>query len=250
MTISGSRVCKYCGKPYPLIEIPAFGSCGSMTIQSSVCGCEGEVRAERAESRRILQNQLTRAWQSTGVPKRYRDVKPDADGLAEMELAGGLYLSGPKGTGKTTKACEVLKAYVRREQRDGWVSARFMSVPDWLASMRGRFGEQEDEAYHRAVSCKLLVLDDIGKGNPTPTALERLFRLIDGRYNQMRPTIFTSQYTLGELSDRFTTDNDLETADAIVSRIHETCRGVKFDGPDLRIHPENRNIPADGGPTI
>lgn len=232
---SGSRVCPYCGRELPLIEIPAFGGMGRMVIPSAVCGCEGEASAERAESRRILQNDLTRAWHGTGVPKRYRSVLPDEDGLREMGRFGGLYLNGPKGTGKTTKACAVLKAYVRHEQRDGWVSARFMSVPDWLASMRGRFGEQEDEAYRRAATCKLLVLDDIGKGNPTPTALERLFRLIDGRYNEMRPTIFTSQYSLGELSDRFTTDKDLETADAIVSRIHETCKVVRFDGPDLRM---------------
>lgn len=231
------RTCPYCGKPYPTIKIPSLFGAGSKTIQSAVCGCEGERAHESEEARRRLQADLTRAWHKTGVPKRYWDVQPDHDGLSDMEAAGGMYMTGRKGTGKTTKACEILKAYVRREQRDGWVSARFMSVPDWLASLRGRWGEQEEEGYQRAAVSKLLVLDDIGKGNPTGWAIERLFRLIDERYNQMRPTIYTSQYNLGDLSDRLTIEGDLETADAIVSRIHETCKGVRFDGPDLRIHP-------------
>lgn len=230
-----SRKCPYCGKPYPTIQIPSlFGSDGR-TIQSSVCGCEGERLHEREEARKKLQEDLTRAWRNTGVPKRYWDVRPDVEGLIATESAGGMYMTGKKGTGKTTKACEILKAYVRREQKEGWVSARFISVPDWLASLRGRWGEKEEEGYQRAAVSKFLVLDDIGKGNPTGWAIERLFRLIDERYNQMRMTIYTSQYNLGDLSDRLTIDGDMETADAIVSRIHETCRGVKFYGPDLRM---------------
>ena len=236
-----SRTCPYCGKPYPTIQIPSLFGAKCMTIPSATCGCEGERLHEAEEARRKLQADLTRAWRGTGVPKRYLGVTTDRDGLAEMEAAGGMYLTGGRGTGKTTKACEILKAYVRREQRDGWVSARFVSVPDWLASLRGRWGEQEERGYQRAAGSRLLVLDDIGKGNPTGWAIERLFRLIDERYNQMRPTIYTSQYNLGDLSDRLTIDGDLETADAIVSRIHETCRGVRFDGQDYRMERKPQN---------
>ena len=185
-----------------------------------------------AERRRLMQADLVRAWRGTGVPKRFRSVQPDMEGLEG--LGEGLYMTGPKGTGKTTAACRILKAYVRENQRDGWVSARFLSVPDWLASMRGVWGDQEEEAFQTASRCRLLVLDDIGKGKPTEWAIERLFRLVDDRYNGSRATIFTSQYDLGELGERCTVNGDAETADAMVSRIFETCKGVTFDGDDLR----------------
>lgn len=234
MTTTIARSCPYCGKPYPTIIVPAFLGIPERKIQSSECGCEGEAEAKNAERRKSMQADLIRAWHGTGVPKRFQSVQPDRDGLAELEFAGGMYLFGPKGTGKTTAACRVLKAYVREHQANGWVSARFVSVPDWLASMRGVWGNQEEEAFQRASRCRLLVLDDIGKGKPTGWAIERLFRLVDSRYNSARPTIYTSQYDLGELGERCTVDGDTETADAMVSRIYETCKGMAFDGPDLR----------------
>lgn len=232
-TTTDSR-CPYCGNPYPTITIPAFLGVPERQIRSAECGCDGEREAMETARRRAVQADLVRAWRGTGVPRRFWDVTPDRDGLAETEFSGGLYMTGPKGTGKTTAACRILKAYVRENQRGGWVSARFMSVPDWLASMRGQWGKGEEEGFQRAAVCKFLVLDDIGKGKPTEWAMERLFRLVDDRYNNARPTVFTSQYDLGELGERCAANGDAETADAMVSRIFETCRGVTFDGPDLR----------------
>lgn len=234
MTTTTAKTCPYCGKPYPTVTIPALWNIPERTIQSRECGCEGERTALHAEYRRAMQSDLVSAWHNTGVPKRFYEVQPDRDGLAELEFSGGLYLTGPKGTGKTTAACRILKAYVRENQSNGWVSARFLSVPDWLGSMRGVWGDQEEEAFQRASRCRLLVLDDIGKGKPTEWAIERLFRLVDDRYNGARPTIFTSQYDLGELGERCTVNGDAETADAMVSRIYESCKGVVFDGEDLR----------------
>lgn len=234
MTTTTAKTCPYCGKPYPTVTIPALWNIPERTIQSRECGCEGERTALHAEYRRAMQSDLVSAWHDTGVPKRFYEVQPDRDGLAELEFSGGLYLTGPKGTGKTTAACRILKAYVRENQSNGWVSARFLSVPDWLGSMRGVWGDQEEEAFQRASRCRLLVLDDIGKGKPTEWAIERLFRLVDDRYNGARPTIFTSQYDLGELGERCTVNGDAETADAMVSRIYESCKGVVFDGEDLR----------------
>lgn len=234
MTTTTAKTCPYCGKPYPTVTIPALWNIPERTIQSRECGCEGERTALHAEYRRAMQSDLVSAWHNTGVPKRFYEVQPDRDGLAELEFSGGLYLTGPKGTGKTTAACRILKAYVREKQSNGWVSARFLSVPDWLGSMRGVWGDQEEEAFQRASRCRLLVLDDIGKGKPTEWAIERLFRLVDDRYNGARPTIFTSQYDLGELGERCTVNGDAETADAMVSRIYESCKGVVFNGEDLR----------------
>lgn len=234
MTTTTAKVCPYCGKQYSTVTIPALWNIPERTIQSRECGCEGERMALHAEYRRAMQSDLVSAWHNTGVPKRFYEVQPDRDGLAELEFSGGLYLTGPKGTGKTTAACRILKAYVRENQSNGWVSARFLSVPDWLGSMRGVWGDQEEEAFQRASRCRLLVLDDIGKGKPTEWAIERLFRLVDDRYNGARPTIFTSQYDLGELGERCTVNGDAETADAMVSRIYESCKGVVFDGEDLR----------------
>lgn len=232
MTESSSDRCPYCGMPYETYSVPSVR--GRAHVLRRECQCDGAKEAARAEYVRLRAGELTKAWRATGVPERFWGVQPDAEGLKELEAHQGLYLSGPMGTGKTTTACRILKAYVRQNQRDGWVSARFVSVPDWLASMRGQWGDVEEDRFQRAAGCKLLVLDDIGKGKPTAWSVEKLFRLVDSRYNHAKPTILTSNYDLGDLGERYAVDGDHETADAMVSRLAEMCAGLVFGGPDLR----------------
>lgn len=229
------RTCPYCGNPYPTITIPGLRGKPDRHIQSQVCGCKASLEAKEAADRRRHQEELVKAWRATGVPARSFDVPPDFDGLRDMDFKGSLYLQGPKGSGKTTRACGILKAYVSEGQRGGWVSARFVSVPDWLASMRCNWGSDEENAYQVAAGCDFLVLDDLGKGKPTGWTMERIFRLVDTRYNNMRHTVFTSQYELPELGEHCSVNGDVETAEAMVSRLHEMCGIVTFGGDDHRM---------------
>lgn len=230
---SASR-CPHCGREYPIIRIPGLFGRDGRAIRSTHCGCDGERMAEEEEARRELQTQLTTAWHGTGVPEEFWDVSPDFDRLGMVGPEQWLYMHGPKGTGKTTAACRVLKAFVRKYQSDGHVSARFVDLPDWLASMR-RWGDAEEDAYQRAAGVRMLVLDDLGKGKPTDWAMERVFRLINDRYKHRRPTIITSQYDLGTLGQRCAINGDIETAEGMVSRIGKRGMDIRFDGPDLRL---------------
>jgi DNA replication protein DnaC len=58
----------------------------------------------------------------------------------------------------------------------------------------------------------LLILDDLGTQAATPWAQEKLFQLLNARYNQQLPTILTSNRPLSELDERLrvrVTDPDL-----------------------------------------
>lgn len=233
--------CPHCGRPLPTFTIPALHGKGTITIHGE-CDCEAAVSEERDAARRERQDQLSVAWGATGVPKRYRDVAPDPSLLDRLRDGGGLYLCGPRGTGKTTAACAALKAYVARNtsRATGWCSARFVSAPAWLDRMKDAYdrrGASADEEFGRAAGTGLLVLDDIGKftSRVTDWAVGKLFRLVDERYSEERPTVFTSQYDLAGLSVRLTVGDDSDTPDAIVSRIFETCEQRRFDGPDRRL---------------
>ncbi len=227
--------CPYCGNEYPMLKIPGLFGREGRAIRSTYCGCEGEVAAEREAERRRLQTELTEAWRRTNVPETFWNVKPDFEPLRYLDEGRWLFYHGPKGTGKSTAAAKVLKAYVRRHQERGYVSARFIDLPEWLASMRRNWGTLEEEGYQRAAGVKLLVLDDIGKGKPTEWAMERLFRLVNDRYVHMKTTIITSQYDAGSLAARCTVNDDIETADAMVSRIMQMSHAIPMRGPDLRL---------------
>ena len=61
--------------------------------------------------------------------------------------------------------------------------------------------------------------------------------VVNTRYEAMLPTIYTSQYDLDALGRRLSRAHERETADAIVSRIRETCIDIGLYGPDKRMAP-------------
>lgn len=241
------RVCPHCGNPFPTITIPPMFGAPERRVPCP-CECEGALAEELERKRFERKNQLRHAWEATEVPKRYRDVEPDKELLGVIESGRGLYLCGPKGTGKTTAACAALKAYVAKhtDRSTGWCSARFIQTSEWLDSIQETYGNyrlSSEDAFWRAAGVGLLVLDDIGKVNSriTDWTVGKLFRLVDERYGEGKPTVFTSQYDLSDLSRRLTVNGDADTADAIVSRIFETCDQRLYDGPDRRL------VGSDGG---
>lgn len=236
---NSSDTCPYCGRKYRTFEIkPLFG--GKPHYQYVDCDCEGAMAERNAEDRSRRSSQLHTAWTGTGVPTRFLGVTPDYKSLPKLDNGNGLYLYGNRGTGKTRHACEILKAYVARNTSEsGWCNARFVSVAQWLDDIRdtyGRWGASSGNVFHKAAGADLLVLDDFGKvdtDNPT-WAVAKMFLLIDKRYEDMKPTIFTSRFNLKELVVRLTVGSEA-TAGDMASRIAETCEFVKYDGEDRRL---------------
>ena len=81
----------------------------------------------------------------------------------------------------------------------------------------------------RYIGLELLFIDDLGAAKATEFVEEATYRLINTRYNDMRPSIFTSNLALSELKDAI--------GDRIASRLAETCTRIVLDGPDRRRQP-------------
>ena len=89
-------------------------------------------------------------------------------------------------------------------------------------------------AVARYAKCDVLVLDDLGKEDATEWSVGTVFSVLDARYEDMRPTIVTSNYAPGALADRLARRGERVTAEAIASRISQTCRPVYLGGRDRR----------------
>jgi DNA replication protein DnaC len=72
----------------------------------------------------------------------------------------------------------------------------------------------------------VLILDDLGAEKASEWVAETLYILIDDRYGNMKPTVFTSNYSPSELAERL--------GDRIVSRIMEMCRIIEIKTSDKR----------------
>ena len=111
-------------------------------------------------------------------------------------------LLGSYGCGKTHLAAAIAN-YVAQSQS---TFPLFTVVPDLLDYLRAAFAPDQglsyDNRFNEIRNASLLVLDDLGTENSTPWATEKLFQIINYRYNQRRPTIITSNRDLDRMDPR------------------------------------------------
>lgn len=159
------------------------------------------------------------------------------------DLLKGAYLYGKTGRGKTYAACGAIRAYIEKhmvEASDGfWIymgeRALFVDAPTWFSELKSTYdtrGVSELDVMDRYATCGLLVLDDLGKGEKTAWATDRLYTILNRRWNEGLPTIITSNYGLARLASMMAADED--TAQAIASRVLGMCSGIEVDGFDMR----------------
>ena len=113
---------------------------------------------------------------------------------------GWLIITGTYGCGKTHLAAAI--ANYRAVQG---FPALFVVVPDLLDHLRASFDPRSSASYDKRFeevrSAPLLVLDDLGTQSTTAWAQEKLFQLLNTRYNAKLPTIITMSLTLEELEE-------------------------------------------------
>jgi DNA replication protein DnaC len=113
---------------------------------------------------------------------------------------GWLVLQGATGTGKTHLAAAIVNHRYQAGQ-----PALFVVVPEFLDHLRSTFSPESkvsyDQLFERVKTTPLLVFDDFGEQASTPWAQEKLYQVINYRYNAQLPTVVTTRRTLDEIDD-------------------------------------------------
>lgn len=145
---------------------------------------------------------------------------------------GWLVLTGPWGCGKTHLAASIANYRIQQGH-----PVFFVVVPDLLDHLRATYAPDSKTAYDvlfdRIKTTPLLVLDDLGAQTTTSWAHEKLFQLVNYRYNARLPTVITTSVALAEIPP------------AIVSRLRDPGIGlvVAIDAPDYR-NPTGTPLPS------
>lgn len=118
----------------------------------------------------------------------------------ESSLAAGrsLILTGTVGTGKTHLATSAAHAVIQK----GY-TAVFSSVLGAVRSVKETYGRDSDMTERQAIDAlvkpDLLILDEVGVQFGSDTEKMILFEIINGRYEQVKPTIIISNLGMPEL---------------------------------------------------
>jgi DNA replication protein DnaC len=114
---------------------------------------------------------------------------------------GWLILKGGYGCGKTHLAAAIANHQVERGS-----SVLFVVVPDLLDHLRATFSPGSpvsfDRRFETVRTAPLLVMDDLGTQSSTPWAQEKLYQILNYRYNAQLPTVITTNCELEELDAR------------------------------------------------
>lgn len=223
------RECEFCGAERPMRTLKcSIGRVKSVPIGYAPCDCAA-AREERTAEERRPDGERERKLARAGVPARYREAAhPWAAKMASQALDGqGFFIHGPNGTGKTTLA---MAAAILLTELDASVMA--VSTYDLMDAMRSR-KDEDRSLFERAASCRVLVLDDLGKeASNTAYACERLFAIVDRRDKALLPTIVTSNFSLDDIARRITGG---AVGSAIASRLAMSCKQISLDGDDMRL---------------
>ena len=111
---------------------------------------------------------------------------------------GWRVFQGVNGCGKTHLAAAIVNFRYQNKK-----PALFVVVPDFLDHLRSTFSPESrtsyDQLFESVKSAPLLVLDDFGQQSTTPWAQEKLYQVINYRYNAKLPTVITTTLRADEL---------------------------------------------------
>lgn len=221
-----------------------------------MCKCQEEEQKRReAEERR--QQRIVRfnmSVESALIGERYRNARfetatiTDSNRIAFTKCANyakhyeemmrqniGLYIYGDNSSGKT-----YLTACLCNELIWNGAECIYTNLAYILSSIRSSYdknGMGECRLLQQLQRYDFVFIDDLGKeflgrefnAASSKWAEEKLFEILNARYNAKKPTIFSSNYSLKELASLLNLDN------AILARIDEMAtRVIKLEGDDFR----------------
>lgn len=193
---------------------PAFWS------QCPKCDMEIQQEQEAAHSQEARDLAMRIALTRYGIPGRFIDSTLDnfsallpgqknvlkwaRDFAYHFDLAmatgrSAMFL-GTAGTGKTRLACAIARHIHHRG-----VAICYTTAPDLMARVKATYSQRSEESTEMVVrdlsEVDFLILDEVGRQLDTDHDKAHLFRVLNNRYEEKKPTLVVSNLSKTEIGD-------------------------------------------------
>ena len=197
--------CPICGKEKMWVQIPMFEKVHNICVQ---CECEQEERESRRKALKSfeMEQKKKRVVSNATIPKKLLNAKfgafePIAENKAVYDKCKdyaesfnkhtetGFCLYGGAGVGKSH-----LAAAVADKLLENGYSVKFRVLPELLYELRATYNGEgnEREIIDYLCNVDLLILDDAGAEKPSEWVQEKIYLVVNSRYNHSKPIILTT----------------------------------------------------------
>jgi DNA replication protein DnaC len=179
----------------------------------------------------MLPNNLSECNIPLNFQRDLKELFPDQFTQTLKQKDQSLFLYGEPGTGKTLRAIGTYLNHFRNSENIPKNYFQFINVSELLFKIRQtysyptKFNKELEMSYEEILlsqyrTPKYIFLDDLGVEKTTDWSLQTLYLIINFRYENMKNTIITSNYSPQELMKKMADER-------IISRIVSMCQVVK-----------------------
>ena len=218
-----------------------------------ICKCQEAQREQEAEEerRKNRAERVNRLKSASLLGERYKNVSFEKSTAQNAKYEGilnrckkytevaeqvlsrgiGIYLYGPSGVGKTH-----ITACMANRLMENYYTVLFTNFSEISKQIRRTFnkkGESEQAFIDKLASIDFLFIDDFGterlqRNEEDLWLQEKVFDIVNKRYNNNKPIIYTSNYSMTEMiSKRGLMQKTLD-------RIYETCEPMELQCESFR----------------
>ena len=142
--------------------------------------------------------------------------------------ADSLIIMGKSDVGKTHLAAAIANKLIENDKIV--LMERLTNLLDRIRETYENNTKSENELIEIYSNADMLIIDDLGTEKISNWALEKLYTIIQNRYENGLPIIITTRFNKQGLIERFSYSKDPDLVDAIISKLYQMCFGIMLKG--------------------
>lgn len=245
------KKCEFCGRELEPIGLDyLYCNISPECIEYKRCSCEKaqaywkekdkqeyEIN-KRKHFRSIInniykQNYIGRKFQEQNFENFYIDsnneyaVKVAKDYIEKSKSKmqnNGLIIIGKSGVGKTHLAAAIANKLIENDKIV--LMGRLTTLLDMIKETFKDNTKSENELIELYSNIDMIIIDDLGTEKISSWVLEKLYTIIQNRYENNLPIIITTRFDKQGLIERFYQSQDEQLVDTTISKLYQMCYGI------------------------
>ena len=148
----------------------------------------------------------------------------------ENKVKDGIIIHGSIGYENTHLAASIANEIIRNKKIA--LLERTSSITDRIKESFNKTVTTESEIMELYSNVDMLIIDDFGSETISKWALERLYRIINNRYENELPIVITTRYTREELMEKIAIENR-KLAEEFIQILYKMCYGISLIKNDI-----------------